>query len=41
MTGKGEYREKSNFYIELEMFVDSLNAGYFVSVKRKRDIEKR
>lgn len=37
VTAKGEYREKTNFYIELDTFVDSENAGYFVFVTRKSD----
>ena len=37
VSTKGEYREKSNFSIELETYVDGDNAGYFAWVKRKSD----
>ena len=37
VSAKGEYREKSNFHITLDSFVDGQNAGWFVTVKRKLD----
>ena len=38
---RGSTKKKTNFYIELDTFVDSHNAGYFAYVKRKRDENKR
>lgn len=37
----GEYRPKTNFYIELDTFVESQMAGFFATVKRKSDGETR
>lgn len=37
VTAKGEYREKSNFSMELDKYVDGTNAGFFVWISRKSD----
>lgn len=39
VSAKGEYCEKSNFFLKLEMYVDGDNAGYFAYVTRKSDGE--
>ena len=38
LTGKGEYKEKSKFAIELATYVDCDNAGFFAWVTRKSDL---
>ena len=37
VSAKGEYQEKSNFYMKLKLFVDGDNAGYFTYITRKND----
>lgn len=41
VSAKGEYRAKSNFFMELDTYVDGESAGYFVWVQRKSDGQKR
>lgn len=41
VTAKGEYKERSNFSMELDTFVDGQNAGYFVWVTRKSDNQRK
>ena len=33
----GEYRAKTNFFIDLETFVEGKKAGFYAKVKRKSD----
>ena len=41
VNGKGEYKERSNFSMELEQYVDGQDAGFFTWVRRKSDGQKR
>ena len=41
VTAKNEYKERSNFSVELDTFVDGQNAGYFVWVTRKSDNQRK
>lgn len=41
VTAKGEYKERANFSIELETYVDCCNAGYFAWITRKSDKQRR
>ena len=41
VTAKNEYKERSNFSMELDTFVDGKNAGYFVWVTRKSDNQRK
>lgn len=42
VNGKGEYRPKSNFTIELESFVDAgASTGFFAWITRKSDRKRK
>ena len=41
VSAKGEYRERSNFVLQLDVYVDGDNAGFFAWVTRKSDGQRR